>query len=413
MRSLTSILLLSWFLCGNASARELSVATWNLGWHMDKATAGEWIAACSGLFVKDEATNIWKPSVDNTGIPGWQVNFREEVEWDWERFPVCDVYKDRNFDTVPVTEVAYGKRLQQLNDFLRNTVPADIYAFEEVSGEQAVRDALPDSGAAYDVCTFKDLKVQRLAIAWKKELGTAANCDVEPSLSLPGNPDADRPRPGLSVDLTIDGELVRILAVHLKSSCVSPLEASGNLSDDQDRDCRLLQQQIAPLETWVEDLASTDKFIVLGDFNRNFWHEVHETGPVRTDGSSPHTLLPPDVLVQDLFGEVFDDTPAFTTVTLLGERCPLNPTTTMLCEKGETGLLTADERRQLSQSQNLGCRNPLGLDHILIGRGLVNIEGAEHVAVGAFGGTKPASGLHPDPLLAISDHCPLTAKLAF
>lgn len=153
--------------------------------------------------------------------------------------------------------------------------------------------------------------------------GNRGELRVEPSLSLPGNPNADRPRPSLSVDLTIDGELVRILAVHLKSSCVSPLEASGNLSDDQDRDCRLLQQQIVPLETWLEDLASTDKFIVLGDFNRNFWHEVHETGPVRTDGSSPHTPLPPPgVLVQDLFGEVFDDTPASTTVTLLRERCP-------------------------------------------------------------------------------------------
>ncbi|MQU75208.1 hypothetical protein GHK29_11195 [Sinorhizobium medicae] len=233
-------------------------------------------------------------------------------------------------------------------------------------------------------------------------------------MSLPGNPNADRPRPSLSVDLTIDGELVRILAVHLKSSCVSPLEASGNLSDDQDRDCRLLQQQIVPLETWLEDLASTDKFIVLGDFNRNFWHEVHETGPVRTDGSSPHMPLPPPASWSRI---------CLARCSTIRRRrrlshcfasvAPLNSARTMLCEKGEAGLLTADERRQLSQSQNLGCRNPLGLDHILIGRGLVNIEGAEHVAIGAFGGTKPASGLHPDPLLAISDHCPLSARLDF
>jgi hypothetical protein len=36
---------------------------------------------------------------------------------------------------------------------------------------------------------------------------------------------------------------------------------------------------------------------------------------------------------------------------------------------------------------------------------------AEHIAVGVFGGTKPASTTRPDPLLAISDHCPMVAKL--
>ena len=109
----------------------------------------------------------------------------------------------------------------------------------------------------------------------------------------------------------IDGEPVRVLVVHLKSSCVSPLEASGDLTDADDRDCRILQQQVVPFENWVQDrFAATDKVIVLGDFNRNFWHEVHETGPVRTDGSSPHTPLPAGVLAKDFFGEVFDDEPA-------------------------------------------------------------------------------------------------------
>ena len=313
------------------------------------------------MFEKDPTTGVWKPSGTGSGIPGWQVNFREEVEWDWAKFPVCDVYKDRNFDTVPVTVAAYDKRQQQLNDFLQNTLPADIYAFQEVSGEQAVREALPNGGAGYDVCTFSEFKVQRLAIAWKEELGGGSACTIAPSLSLPDNPEDERPRPGLSVDLTIDGELVRVLVVHLKSSCVSPLEASGDLTDDQDRDCRILQQQIVPLENWVEDrFSGTEKVIMLGDFNRNFWHEVLDTGPVRTDGSSPHTPLPLGVLAKDLFGEVFDDTPASTTVTLLHEACPKNPATMALCQKGETGLLTSDERKQLSQSAKSWMSEPLG-----------------------------------------------------
>ncbi|WP_198023137.1 endonuclease/exonuclease/phosphatase family protein [Mesorhizobium sp. LSHC414A00] len=413
MRVCTAAAILVSLLPASAAARDITVATWNLGWHVDKATAATWVAKCDGLFEKDPTTGVWRPSTGGTGIPGWQVNFREKVEWDWTKFPVCDVYKDRSFDTVPVTVGAYDKRLQQLNDFIQNTIPADIYAFEEVSGEQAVREALPDGGNGYNVCTFPDFKVQRLAVAWKAELGEPVACIVEPQLSLPDNPEEDQPRPGLSVDLKIDGELLRILVVHLKSSCVSPLEASGDLTDGNDRDCRILQQQIVPIERWVEDrFSGADKVILLGDFNRNFWHEVHETGPVRTDGSSPHTPLPAGVLVKDLFGEVFDDDPASTTATLLPEECPINATTMALCHKDETEILSSDERKQLSQSANLGCRNPLGLDHILISRGIASAHAAEHVAIGVFGGTRPASDTHPDPLLAISDHCPMVTRLS-
>ena len=100
-----------------------------------------------------------------------------------------------------------------------------------------------------------------------------------------------------------------------------------------------------------------------------------------------------------------------TTVTLLPEECPVDAATLALCQKGEAQVLNADERKQLSRSENLGCRNPLGLDHILISRGLATAQPAQHVAVGAFGGTKPANATHPDPLLAISDHCPMVAKL--
>jgi hypothetical protein len=116
-------------------------------------------------------------------------------------------------------------------------------------------------------------------------------------------------------------------------------------------------------------------------------------------------------LAKNLFAEVFDNDPAFTTVTLLQEACPKNATTKTLCQKGETKLLTSDESNELRRGRNLGCRNPLGLDHILIGRGISSAQPAEHIAIGAFGGTKPVSEGHPDPLLAILDHCPLVAKL--
>jgi hypothetical protein len=123
MRFFAAAFFLCLFQSSSSLAYELTVATWNLGWHVDKATAAAWVSKCNGLYEKDPNTGIWKASTTGAGVRGWQVNFREKVEWDWAKYPVCDVYKDRSFATVPVTLAAYDKRQQQLNDFLQNTLP--------------------------------------------------------------------------------------------------------------------------------------------------------------------------------------------------------------------------------------------------------------------------------------------------
>ena len=122
-----------------------------------------------------------------------------------------------------------------------------------MSGEQAVRELLPNQGRDYNICSFANFKVQRLAFAWKKELGNAEECVTEEALSLPGEAIENRVRPGLSVALRIDGNLVRLLAVHLKSGCVSPLDENhgGDLSGSE-QPCQLKQKQIVPLEKWIE-----------------------------------------------------------------------------------------------------------------------------------------------------------------
>jgi hypothetical protein len=65
-------------------------------------------------------------------------------------------------------------------------------------------------------------------IPWKTWLGARVECEVEDALSLPGEPDDNRPRPGLSVVLIIDGKRLRVMTVHLKSFCVSQLEDTGS-----------------------------------------------------------------------------------------------------------------------------------------------------------------------------------------
>ncbi|QRM45845.1 endonuclease/exonuclease/phosphatase family protein [Rhizobium sp. BG4] len=414
MRILT-ILAAFMVFCPGAYARDLKVATWNLGWHLSIPEAKDWIAKCSAPFQLNAATGLWEPAV--SGTPGWKLTWGRDapIAWNISLLPPCDIFKSPAFDIVSVTEAAYAKRSGQLTTFIEGKIAPDVIAFQEVSGEQAVRDALPSNGAGYFVCTFTGHKVQRLAFAWKREFGPAVECEVEDALSLPSLTEKERVRPGLALALNIDGKLTRFLDVHLKSSCVSPFD---NPPDALDGDagpgdpCKVLQQQVVPLEKWIERKSvDTDRVVLLGDFNRNVWHETNETGAVRTDGSDPMAELPPKVRARKLIGEVNDGAPEGTLLTLLDEACPVNTASDDACKRLKSAKIAADEKL-LKQSENLGCRNPVGLDHILIGAGFSSSHPAEKLALGRQGRTLAASTDHPNPLLALSDHCPLAVVIA-
>ncbi|WP_261338348.1 hypothetical protein [Rhizobium leguminosarum] len=209
-----------------ALASQVTIATWNLGWHMDLETAQHWIEECSKNYVAGPATGKLKASQEAGFKPGWDINASKIEGWDVSRLPVCNVYFAAG--SVRVNIEAYRKRQEQIANFISRSLPADIIAFQEVSGEQSVREVLPNGGVEYDFCPVTGYKVQRLVIAWKKTLGEKVSCAIEHALSLPANPDDKRPRPGLALTLKIDGKLLRIMDVHLKSSCVSPFDG-GNL----------------------------------------------------------------------------------------------------------------------------------------------------------------------------------------
>lgn len=61
-------------------------------------------------------------------------------------------------------------------------------------------------------------------------------------------------------------------------------------------------------------------------------------------------------------------------------------------------------------TENLGCRNPMELDHILLGSAFTS-PGGEKVSLGKMGRSFSAKAEHPDPLLSLSDHCPLKAAI--
>lgn len=422
MRGFVGAILLAASCVSAAEARELRVVTWNMGWHLSKQEAATWVQKCGAPFRLNEQAKVWEPA--DAGTPGWELDWSRTaptpIKWDMSRWPPCNVYQ-ANFKTVPVTEAAYGKRIEQIAAFVSAKVKPDIIAFQEVSGERAVREILPNGGADYHVCSFADHKVQRLAFAWRKELGPVAECSVENAISLPQLPEKDRVRPGLSLALNVDGQRLRLLTVHLKSSCVTPIEGNGDSGRGAlaggDSACSFLQRQIKPLEGWIEaKSADTDKFVVLGDFNRNLWHEQHAPSPVRTDGSDPAGPLPAGAKVRSLIGEVNDGVPPSSRLTLLKAMCPINDASKAACEKAENSASASEWKeatKTLSASGNLGCRNPAGLDHILVGHGLSAPNQAEKVALGKQGRTISANDTHPDPLLGLSDHCPLAATIRF
>ncbi|WP_207620211.1 endonuclease/exonuclease/phosphatase family protein [Oharaeibacter diazotrophicus] len=401
---------------GVASAFDLKVATWNLGWHVSKAEAADWIARCDAPF-EEGPDGIWRPA--STGTPGWALKWGRDarIEWAISARPPCDVYKDGSFDTVAVTTAAYDKRAVQIASIIKDGIDPDVIAFQEVSGAGAIREVLPGDDGDWNVCSFSGYKVQRLGFAWRKSLGDAVEtCEPDDALSLPEVPDKDRVRPGLSLGLKVDGKLVRFLSVHLKSSCVSPLGAEGpdgrGALAGQDPACQVLQQQVAPLEAWIErKAAGAAAIVVLGDFNRNLPHEIAAGDQVRSDGSDPASPHPSGVKVASRIGEVDDGEPAAADLTLLEAHCPVTPDAEAACARLKTAK-SRDDEAILRRWENLGCRNPIGLDHILVGSGVLS-DGANKVPLGKRGRSLPADQNHLDPLLAVSDHCPLRAVVRF
>lgn len=400
---------------GSAVAAELRVATWNLGWHMDTAMARTWMQACGQPFAQSPTDQRWRPAADGTRS-GWELRWGRNapIEWDIAKLPPCDVYQ-ANFKIVPVTEEAYATRQRQVREILAREVNADVLALQEVSGQQAVAEVLPDGGANHLICSYEGHKVQRLAFAWRKALGQAVSCEVYWPLSLPSREAKDQPRPGLALTLRIDGKLVRFLTLHLKSSCVSPLderrgEGRGQLDGDEPN-CLILQDQVSALEAWIEaQSAGVDALVVLGDFNRNLQHEDREPKDalVRTQGRAvdPHR---PGNRVRNLWREVNDGAPASSTLVLQGASCAGDAPVQALCDKAKQQTLAREEISQLAASAALGCRNPVGLDHVATSPS-VKVIGVSKVAIGLRGRTSAAREGR-SALLAVSDHCPLVAVL--
>ena len=87
------------------------------------------------------------------------------------------------------------------------------------------------------------------------------------------------------VDITVyDGDApLRLLSVHLKAGCFSSRRHTR-----RDRDCRVLEDQFAAVEGWIDARSrATEAAAVLGDFNRRLsrqdplWRDLADGEPAR------------------------------------------------------------------------------------------------------------------------------------
>ena len=140
-----------------------------------------------------------------------------------------------------------------------NLLDADVVAFQEVDGpEVAARVFTPDR---YRIFVTGDRVTQRVGFAVRRTLAAEQNPDlVGLDVSAPGR---NHLRSGADITLTLAGNRLRLLAVHLKTGCHEARLASPS------RNCETLRGQVPPLQGWIaQRRADGVPFVLIGDFNR-------------------------------------------------------------------------------------------------------------------------------------------------
>jgi endonuclease/exonuclease/phosphatase family metal-dependent hydrolase len=203
-----------------AGSERLRVGTWNLEWMMTPET----FDALAGRCLAPEARAGGR-----------------------ERAIPCDLVPGARWN---------AKDLARLRAFAADA-ELDVIALQEVDGFAVARWIFPQ----HVFCFTNRHHVQNVGFAIRR--GIPHRCDRD--YRALGLPDDDLRR---GADLTLypgTDHAMRLLAVHLKSSC-----NRDALSEPRDA-CRQLQQQVPILEDWIDRRArAANAFAVIGDFNRRF-----------------------------------------------------------------------------------------------------------------------------------------------
>jgi endonuclease/exonuclease/phosphatase family metal-dependent hydrolase len=257
-----------------------------------------------------------------------------------------------------------------------------------------VQAVLGRFGDRFEVCEAQHGGFQSLAFAWDRSLSSVKGvCATHSPLAIldpPNNPAAfRRVRPGLALEIRVNGALVTFMNVHLKASCASATDSNprfpARLLTDAVEACEVLNRQVPIFEDWIDAVAGkSPRFVILGDFNRRIDEEqalAVAKDQVRTDGTDPasrHTVdADGKVKTRYLWPEIADGSRALF-------QLPLKAT-------------------------DAACKGFTGLDHIVV-------SGAVHAALEQHApadiGTRKAAVLgRAGQPIETSDHCPQVARL--
>ena len=165
----------------------------------------------------------------------------------------------------------------------------DILAVQEVDGEEALARVVDTDIYEVHVSDRPQGSLngkKNTGFAFKRGLSVETKPDFE-DLNTSG-----RVRYGARIDVTHNGQTIKLMSVHLKSRCFH----NGSSSSA----CNTLMDQVPVLEDWIDDAASgPNSFIVLGDFNRRLnmsndsvWKELDDSDPPDADLNSVTKDMP-------------------------------------------------------------------------------------------------------------------------
>ena len=394
-----------------AKSLTTGIASFNMGWAGTPAEFARYLSVCSAPAVNFCDT---RPRIERGATAATEAEKARAAKCQQDtlaaaggrdasmRVPPCNAYRPprtppgapRVDPAVSRVPAAYQQKIDQLTTTVDRLIANEgvrLIAFQEVSGTEVVKLVLGKHADRFEVCAAKHNAFQTLAFAWEKTLTTRPGvCETEPSLAIldPANdPSAfRRVRPGLALSLTINGEPVTFMNVHLKAGCASVTNEDarfpGRLLDDPAEACEVLNRQVAPLEAWIESVArKSPRFVWMGDFNRRIDDEEKlaiAKDKVRADGSDPagaHKATNGKGTTRYLWPELNDGTPALYQVPL--------------------------------STKEGGCTGFIGLDHIVIS------EALKRSNPGVVFSKKVGVAEKPGQRIETSDHCPRVAQLRF
>jgi len=261
-------------------------------------------------------------------------------------------------------------------------VDADIFAFQEIEGAEALARILPREQYSFHV--VESPWIQRVAFAVRRVRVEVVRFEGYRPLVPKG---AERPRFGADLEVRVDGRPLRLLAVHLKSACHSrPLtdESRGPRDDSSEPPaCLQLASQVAPLEAWIDARVRENvPFVVLGDFNRRFDAPAETQAAARDAQGRPLSI----------WREIDDDDPPGARLVRL-----------------TAGL--KQERNCWGGDPKIGdTERAMFIDHIIVPRALADRVVRESVRQWPlFQGR--ITRADREWLRSLSDHCPLSVRL--